>query len=577
VASEAGGSAGGDAPSVPPALAALDSAQPGPSIDTGTGGPVDAIPLPSGSEFNRPPPEAAPVVPGTDDAVSVISPPAPTALVPDAPGGLDTAPAPQPDIAVAPEASQPGSLDAGEVTVSDATAEDEAGPDPTPPAALATIARDRAAEADVESAAPPAQGVQDEPAPDVAEAAPEPETAEIAESPAPVETAREPEATDAPDVVLAEDAEPVPDTEETVAEAPIGEPDLAPEAQPVDVAEADAGSSAAEDDTPTRPSAPPAVVQLVPPQESAPLIAAPMDDLPSAEMDATGDTSLPEPPRLLRPSEGEGATAGARTLPQIVSPARNVPDDSDAGSDLPVAEFDTTIEAPARSDLPAIEAFAAPFDGGETRPLMAVVLFDEPDDRLDIETLTRFSFPVAFAIDPSRPDAAERAAIYREAGFEVLMIASVIPEGATASDTEVALSAARERVPEAIALIDTPEGRVQSDRAVLEAAVGAAAGEGQGFVAFPRGLNTAEQTAERAGVPAATLFRLLDDEDQRATVITRFLGRAEFAAQQEGAVIVAGRTRPDTVTALFSWALGDRNEGVAIAPVSAVLQRLAEE
>jgi polysaccharide deacetylase 2 family uncharacterized protein YibQ len=83
--------------------------------------------------------------------------------------------------------------------------------------------------------------------------------------------------------------------------------------------------------------------------------------------------------------------------------------------------------------------------------------------------------------------------------------------------------------------------------------------------------------AERADVPATTLFRLLDDEDQRATVITRFLGRAEFAAAQEGAVIVAGRTRPDTVTALFSWALGDRNEGVAIAPVSAVLQRLAED
>jgi hypothetical protein len=90
---------------------------------------------------------------------------------------------------------------------------------------------------------------------------------------------------------------------------------------------------------------------------------------------------------------------------------------------------------------------------------------------------------------------------------------------------------------------------------VLEAAVGVAARAGQGFVAFPRGLNTAEQMAERADVPAATLFRLLDDEDQRATVITRFLGRAEFAAAQEGAVIVAGRTRPDTVTALFSWAL----------------------
>jgi hypothetical protein len=39
---------------------------------------------------------------------------------------------------------------------------------------------------------------------------------------------------------------------------------------------------------------------------------------------------------------------------------------------------------------------------------------------------------------------------------------------------------------------------------------------------------------------------------------------------------VAGRVRPDTVTALYSWALGDRDAGVAIAPVSAVLRRLAE-
>jgi hypothetical protein len=108
-----------------------------------------------------------------------------------------------------------------------------------------------------------------------------------------------------------------------------------------------------------------------------------------------------------------------------------------------------------------------------------VILIDEPDDRLDIETLTRFSFPVAFAIDPSRPDAAERAAIYRAAGFEVLMLASVIPEGATASDTEVALSVARDRVPEAIAIMDTPESRVQSDRVVLEATVGVAARAGR--------------------------------------------------------------------------------------------------
>ena len=91
------------------------------------------------------------------------------------------------------------------------------------------------------------------------------------------------------------------------------------------------------------------------------------------------------------------------------------------------------------------------------------------------------------------------------------------------------------------------------------------------LLAYPRGLNAAEQTATRAAVPAATLFRELDSERERATVITRYLDRAAFAAGQEGAVIVVGHTYSDTVTALFSWALGSRSEAVAMAPVSAVL------
>ncbi|MFW5641319.1 MAG: divergent polysaccharide deacetylase family protein, partial [Roseicyclus sp.] len=283
----------------------------------------------------------------------------------------------------------------------------------------------------------------------------------------------------------------------------------------------------------------------------------------------------------IRPGAEAGEAAGAIApgdLPQIVNPGRtDLSRDGEAGAEpeAPRPSEDLSEAPEAAAPPPALEAFAMPFDASEARALMAVILIDEPDPRLDLETLTSIDFPVAFAIDPARPDAADRAAAYRAAGFEVLMLGSVIPEGATAADTEVALAAARRRVPEAIALMDTPDSRIQTDRTVLEAAVGIAAGEGQGLVAFPRGLNVAEHMAARADVPAATLFRLLDDEGQRATVIARFLSRAEFAAAQEGAVIVAGRTRPATVTALFSWALAERDAGVVIAPVSAVLQRLS--
>ena len=49
--------------------------------------------------------------------------------------------------------------------------------------------------------------------------------------------------------------------------------------------------------------------------------------------------------------------------------------------------------------------------------------------------------------------------------------------------------------------------------------------------------------------------------------------RAAFAAAQEGSVIVLGHTYSETVTALYSWALGSRSESVALAPLSAVLLR----
>ena len=226
-------------------------------------------------------------------------------------------------------------------------------------------------------------------------------------------------------------------------------------------------------------------------------------------------------------------------------------------------------DAPRR----AIEAYAAPFDAGETRPLVAVILIDDPSFSLGRDALTRFDFPVAFAIDPRRPDATEAAMAYRAAGFEVLLYGDVFAEDTTPDEAADLLARGFERVPEAVAVLDTAAEAIQGRREVLDSVVEVLADTGHGLVAYPRGLNAAQQTATRAAVPAATLFREIDSERERATVITRYLDRAAFAAGQEGAVIVVGHTYSDTVTALFSWALGSRSEAVALAPVSAVLTR----
>lgn len=419
--------------------------------------PATEVPLPSGSEFNRPPPEPEAALPVPDAAPSSAAPQAPALASDGAAPSLDTAPAAQPAV------------------------------DAVAPATITAEATD--AEAPASPAAAPAPSVASGPA-----------------------ALSEPAASETPQVSTAL----LPQVAEDAPEA-----DAEPEALA----------------TPALPT----VGDAADPEGDAPQEAA-ASTLPSVP----GASGLPTVAPLIAPLEPEGEAE-------------------------PEAEIEEEI-----AELPAIQAFATPFDEGETRPLMAVVLIDDPESRIDLETLTRFSFPVAFAVDPLNPDAEARAAAYRAAGFEVVVLGSMIAEGATAVDTEVALAAALQTLPEAVAVIDTPEGRIQGDRPVLDATVAALAESGHGLLAFPRGLNAAEQTAARAGVPGATVFRFLDGEDQRATVITRFLSRAAFAAAQEGTVIVVGRTRPDTVTALFSWALGGRTEAVALAPLSATMLRAAE-
>ena len=448
-------------PEAQPAASPETTPEAEPAATPEASAPATEVPLPAGSEFNRPPTEEAAVLPAADAAPNAATPGAPQLAAP-APAPLaDTAPLAQPDVTetLPPVAAVAPVLDVPEAPELDASA-----PTRSTPSTLEAETPDAAPTVEVRSVAPPTlpqAPLDDDEASVERTPEPEPETEEVA-------------------VIVAPRLPSIGDAEEEAAEQP---------------------------QSPTFPTT---------------------ESLPTVAPLAGGDTT-PEP-------EGVDVT-----------------------------------------DSRAITTFAAPFDMAEPRPLLSIVLIDDPDSRLDIETLTRFTFPVTFAIDPLHPEAADRAAAYRAAGFEVAILAAMLPDGADATDVEAAFGAALTTLPEAVAVVDTPDGRVQSDRPILDATVAALADSGHGLLAFPLGLNAAEQSARRENVPGATLFRLLDDEDQRATEITRYLARAALTAAQEGVVIVAGRTRPDTVTALFSWALGERSSAVALAPLSAALLRSSEE
>ncbi|OAN71639.1 hypothetical protein A8B78_19915 [Jannaschia sp. EhC01] len=496
--------------------------------DTGDGAeegastvPATEIPLPSGSEFNRPPPEPEAALPAPDAAPAATAPQAPTLSGDVSAPSLDTAPAAQPSVAA-------------EGPVQIAAAAGEASGPASPAAAPApVIASGPSALTQPEASSTPQ--VSSAFLPQVTE-----DAVVTSEAPETPETSETDVATLAPEADVSAEG-PETDTEQVAVAAE--EPEVVPLQTPVFPTIGDAAGDAAV--TPEMPS--------------------------EVALEGAMETPVEE----VSPTLSAPAFPQTSTLPQVAPPVAPPVAGDAAEADAP-AEGDAPA-APDPGDLPAIQAFAAPFDTAEERPLMAVVLIDEPESPIDLSTLTRFTFPVAFAVDPLSSDARARAAAYREAGFEVVILGSMIADGATGADTEVALAAAASTLPEAVAVLDTPEGRIQGDRPVLDALVAALGESGHGLVAFPRGLNAAEQSASRAGVPAATVFRFLDDEDQRATVITRFLSRAAFAAAQEGNVIVVGRTRPDTVTALFSWALGGRSEAVALAPLSATLLRGAGE
>lgn len=243
---------------------------------------------------------------------------------------------------------------------------------------------------------------------------------------------------------------------------------------------------------------------------------------------------------------------------------------------------DRAAPAPEAADpsLPPLQAYAADFENAEARPLMSIILIDDGTDlggaAVGPAALSTFPYPLTFAVKATLADAGERMASYRALGFEVLAMVD-LPSGATAQDAEANVSAALQAVPEAVGVLEGPETGVQDNRDAAEQVTAAVQASGHGLVLQAKGLNTVQKLARRDGVPAAIVFRDFDSAGQSPTVMRRFLDQAAFrAGQEEAGVIMMGRVRPDTISALLLWGLQDRASRVALAPVSALLLALPE-
>jgi polysaccharide deacetylase 2 family uncharacterized protein YibQ len=236
--------------------------------------------------------------------------------------------------------------------------------------------------------------------------------------------------------------------------------------------------------------------------------------------------------------------------------------------DLEAAPETTTAEA---TDLGAVRAYAANAEVQAGQSLFSVILIDAGENGMSRDALLDVGFPATIAVDPIAQDASEAMKAFRGAGFEVIAIPEDLPQAASPSDVEVAMSGYFNVMSEVIGVLDPLDGRIQSNRSLLQPVLGAIRASGHGLVTYNRGLNSAVKAARREEIPAATVFRILDGDLENGATITRYLDRAAFAAGKDGSVVVVGRSYPETVEAIGNWIESQTDGALAFVPVSAVM------
>lgn len=389
------------------------------------------------------------------------------------------------------------------------------------------------------ASAPELPGVQFDAAAVEAPEVPEPSQAsglDVSQSTdAPPSRAEAPQAVEV-DIAAGPETTPEPDQPST-PESSISVPDVSVTEAPAATSEPEAPKIEAQEE-------PPLVVAAAPEPEPEPTAPSATVETPSQSARTTESEDRPLPVvRRLGQSEAEEEPAQAET---------------------------ELVEDVLPDDAPAILRNRIAFENPEAKPVVAIVLVHE-GGALDNGVISALPEGITFAVDAGGAGAREVARSYRSAGREIVMIPS-LPAGATPQDVEVALQANFAAIPSAVAVIDVDGSGFQADRSAVGQVVDVVAASGHGLITFPRGLNTAHQEAGRAGVPTGLIFRDIDGGSETAPQIQRALDRAAFRARQNDAVILVGRTEPNTLRALTDWVSAGRANDVVLAPVSAALE-----
>lgn len=517
---------------------------------------ASAVEVPAGTPFNAPKPEQITVVPQTDSAISGDSKPATLAQSNEdqQPASDISASIERPRTGdtnaegmVAPEIDPDSGPTMGDtsVTAVDSTistapvapevARTETDSNPVTPSEPAP------APVDVQTEVQALPTVQD---PANEDAVPQVTENQSNEPPAPVETVATPDQTPAPAM-----------TQETSTSTIVAQTD--PEAQPILQEEPSEQEIALPNtETPVAPATEPGpqAPETTTASETPPVATPEETEKPSVVAETEAPTAIRSPVFDM-----------GNLAPNI--PTTRLPSIAKT-TDASTAENVAIVSPPPKG---ALFSNSVTYDVVPETSLMSIILIDDGNNPISDATLHEYPVPVAFAIDASRDDASRAAKRYRDAGFEVLMLTN-FPVGATPADIEQSFQAYEAAMPDAIAVLDQDKNGFRRGRDVITQVAEILAQTGHGLVTLDRGLNTPQKIAAKEGVPAALIYRGIDDKDENSTVIRRYLNRAAFQAAQKGNVILVGRTRPETVEALLLWSTNDKASALELAPVSSILK-----
>lgn len=276
-------------------------------------------------------------------------------------------------------------------------------------------------------------------------------------------------------------------------------------------------------------------------------------------------------------TDNSGADTSVETpkikLPTIGNDGETAPVDDDILQEVEVTEPEATTEPESTAKLGALARNSRPFTGANGKPLMSIVLIDVGDEGLGQDGLSTFSFPITIALDPTKGNGVSAATKYRAAGLEVLIQTPSLPADITPEEVGERLKSLVSFIPQAIGVVDSAKDGFGSNRRFIGEAIDVLNEGGHGLLTYDRGLNTAQQMAEKEGLPSGIIFRTIDADREDPETIMRYLDRAAFRAGQDGNVIMIGHSYSETVTAIFTWYLENRATGVTLAPVSAILRQ----